>query len=111
MDLSDKRYQFLSKFKVMRIRLSKELGFLLGELIGEDLVVQKASGKGLEGLAGKVIDESRNTFLLATSLGRKRLPKASCTFLFPRWNKAVDGRILVGRPEDRTKKLAKELKL
>ncbi|HLC47731.1 MAG TPA: ribonuclease P protein subunit [Candidatus Norongarragalinales archaeon] len=95
----------------MRKKLGKEYAFLLDELIGEELRVQISSGRGLTGLEGRIIDESRNSFLLATSSGRKRIPKASCTFRFPRWGRAVDGGLLVGRPEDRTKRLAKELKL
>ncbi|MFH1750424.1 MAG: ribonuclease P protein subunit [Candidatus Micrarchaeota archaeon] len=93
----------------MRKRLGREYSFLLGELIGEHLTVLKSGSRGLEGLEGRIIDESRNTFLLATSSGRKRVPKASCTFGFPSFRATVKGIWLVGRPEDRTKKLGKDM--
>jgi ribonuclease P protein subunit POP4 len=93
----------------MRKKLGRDYSFLLEELIGLEVIVQKASSKALQGLEGRILDESKNTFLLETSRGRKRIPKATCTFLFIPQNKEVDGKLLVARPEDRTKKLSKEL--
>ncbi|MEK6954215.1 MAG: ribonuclease P protein subunit [Candidatus Micrarchaeota archaeon] len=95
----------------MRNKMGREYSFLLDELIGEQLQVLKASGKGLSGIVGKVLDESKNTFLLATSNGRKRIPKKGTTFYFPGMRLAVKGDIIAFRPQDRTKKLSKELKL
>ena len=83
------------------------LEFLSGELIGEKARVIKASGKDFQGIEGIIVDESRNTFVLDTAKGRKRLSKAQCVFFFPSAGVTADGRILVSRPEDRTRKLAR----
>jgi len=81
--------------------------FLSGELIGEKARVEKSSGKGFQGLEGKIADETRNTFVLETRKGRKTVPKKECVFFFPDAGVSADGGLLVSRPEDRTKKLAK----
>ncbi|MFH0972313.1 MAG: ribonuclease P protein subunit [Candidatus Micrarchaeota archaeon] len=88
-----------------------EYAFLLDELIGEEVKVLRGSSKHLQRLEGRIIDESRNTFLLDTPLGRKRIAKATCTFFFPSRKIEIEGEMLVARPEDRTKKLGKDLGL
>ncbi len=92
----------------MRKKLGKEFAFLLGELIGKKMKVLKASSKGLQGLEGTILDESRNVILLETVRGRKSVPKVSCTFAFLPENVEVAGTMLLMKPEDRTKRLAKE---
>ncbi|MFH1056223.1 MAG: ribonuclease P protein subunit [Candidatus Micrarchaeota archaeon] len=83
------------------------LEFLAGELIGENARVEKSSCKGVQGLEGKIVDESRNTFVILTQKGRKTIPKKECVFFFPSSGVRGDGELLVSRPEDRTKKLAR----
>ena len=87
---------------------SKEKEFLLSELIGEKVRIAKSSSKELQGLEGRIVDETRNTFLIETRKGRKRIPKAGNWFAFRL--ASVDGSLLVCRPEDRTKSLARKLK-
>jgi len=84
-----------------------EFEFLAGELIGEKTSVVKSSSKGFQGLEGKIVDETRNTFVLETRRGRKTVPKKECVFLFPASGVKADGSLLVSRPEDRTKKIAR----
>ncbi|HIH19707.1 TPA: ribonuclease P protein subunit [Candidatus Micrarchaeota archaeon] len=84
-----------------------DLVFLAGELVGERVKVLHSSGKGFQGIEGKIVDESRNTFVLDTANGRKRLPKSQCVFYFPAAAVTAVGTILVSRPEDRTKKISK----
>ncbi|MBI5225151.1 ribonuclease P protein subunit [Candidatus Micrarchaeota archaeon] len=86
----------------------EEYGFLLEELIGQNLKIKRASSKDLQGIEGRVIDESKNSFLLETSKGKKRIPKKGSTFVFESHHEAK-GNLLLIRPEDRTKKLAKEI--
>jgi len=74
------------------------------ELIGLRLRVLKSSSRGNAGLHGRVLDESRNMIILDTVKGRKMVPKKDAVFEFTLQNGAstrVDGRLLVGRPEDR----------
>lgn len=81
--------------------------FLAGELIGLRARVEKSSGKDFQGLEGKIVDETRNTLVFQTPKGRKSIPKKDCVFFFPDSGVNADGVLLVARPEDRTKKIAR----
>ncbi len=81
--------------------------FALGELIGRRVRVEKSSCKGARGIEGTVLDETLNTFVLATPRGRKRIPKKGAVFLFVEEGEMVSGSLLLHRPEDRTKKLGR----
>jgi ribonuclease P protein subunit POP4 len=77
------------------------------ELIGLEVRVVSSANKQLAGLAGRVVDESRNMLTIETAKGEKRLVKEQCVFSFrlPSGKRVrVDGSVLVGRPEDRVKK-------
>jgi len=80
---------------------------VLHELIGLEAKVVSSTNKQLEGLSGKIIDESRNMLVIETPKGEKRLAKQDCVFSFHlpsgEWMR-VDGKILLARPEDRIKK-------
>jgi len=81
------------------------------ELIGLEVLVEKAANKSLEGLQGKVVDETRQTLTLKTEKGEKKVPKVVCVFVFrlPDGKKVrVAGELLVSRPEDRIKKKLKK---
>jgi ribonuclease P protein subunit POP4 len=83
------------------------------ELIGLRVRIGKSADKSLEKMSGKVIDESYNILKIE---GKKRgekkpkeksIPKRNSIFIFALPNGVkveVDGRLLVGRPEDRIKK-------
>ncbi len=83
------------------------------ELCGLSVEVVKSTDKSLEKLRGKVIDESYNILKIeGKKRGEKRpkeksIPKRNSIFIFTLPNGVkveVDGRLLVGRPEDRIKK-------
>ncbi|MBI4019981.1 MAG: ribonuclease P protein component 1 [Candidatus Aenigmarchaeota archaeon] len=79
------------------------------ELVGLEAKVADSTDKGAIGLAGKVVDETRNTMTIETARGEKKFIKDQCTFSFlvgEKWVK-VEGSVLVGRPEDRIKKKLK----
>lgn len=80
----------------------------LHELIGLPVEVAQSTSQCFEGLRGKVVDETRNTFVLETRAGgEKRVPKKGCIFAFTLNRKKVrlEGNMLAFRPEDRPKKL------
>ena len=81
--------------------------FLAGEFIGLKVKVVRSSGKDFQGLEGRIIDETKNTFVLKTSKGIKTIPKNGCLLFFPESGVKADGSILVSRPEDRTKKIVR----
>ena len=91
------------------------------ELAGLDVSVEASPNPDLVGVAGRVVDETTGTLLVATDDGVKQLPKASTTFRFsldrgtlpasveaggddPRADEdvLVDGERLVARPARRT---------
>ena len=77
------------------------------ELIGLDVTVVASGDPGLVGLEGRVVDESRNTFLVERPDGREaRVAKRGQTFAFelPEGRATVRGEALNFAPEDRIKK-------
>jgi len=48
------------------------------ELIGLDVQVESNSEPGIVGLRGRIVDETRNTFLLETERKVLRIPKKEC---------------------------------
>lgn len=82
---------------------------VMHEFIGLWVRVSMSSDPGKKGLSGLVMDETRNTLLVETKNGeRKVLPKKECVFRFTLPDGAVvevDGKAIVSRPEDRTKKM------
>ena len=74
------------------------------ELAGLDVEVEASPNPDLVGIAGRVVDETTNTVLVATGDGVKQVPKAETTFRF-RLQEAdvvVDGDRLIARPARRT---------
>ncbi len=73
------------------------------EFIGERIEVVDAKNKDLVGVSGRVINETKNMFELDNG---KKLIKDQCKFDVYIDEKVfrIDGKLLVGRPEDRVKK-------
>jgi ribonuclease P protein subunit POP4 len=85
---------------------------LSNEFIGTTVRITKSTNVSQVGLSGIIVDETRNTFVVATKTGRKRVPKASMTlnFIFQYGTIVeVEGKLLTGRPEDRLKKTIRRL--
>lgn len=77
------------------------------ELIGLKVTVSDSSNPCLAGISGCVVDETRNTFLLETMHGIKRIPKANTSLIFDLPDKRrvkVTGSILISQPENRISK-------
>ena len=75
------------------------------ELIGLRVKITNASNPTLVGLEGEVVDETKNTLKIRTKSGVKQVLKSVCTFDLT--GTKVNGSDLVGRPEDRLKKVKK----
>lgn len=90
------------------IKITKD-NLIVHELIGLKVKIVKSSHKGLEGIKGKVVNETQNTFMIETEHGEKSVPKKGTTFSFQTSSGPVNvqGTLLNYRPEDRTKKLWK----
>lgn len=82
------------------------------EFMGTQAKVVRSTHSGYMGTSGKVLDETRNTFTIFSEEKRKMIVKDSAVFHFRFADGTVveiDGKLLVGRPEDRLKKHIKRL--
>jgi ribonuclease P protein subunit POP4 len=80
--------------------------------MGTEAKVSKSKHSGYVGLSGKIIDETRNTFTILNEGKRKIVLKDSSVFHFKFSDGTIveiDGKILLGRPEDRLKKHIRRL--
>jgi ribonuclease P protein subunit POP4 len=82
------------------------------EFIGTEGKIAESPHAGYVGICGEVIDETKNTFTLLHTGKAKSIVKNSAVFNFKFSDGTIveiDGRLLVGRPEDRLKKTVKRL--
>ncbi len=77
------------------------------ELIGLLVEVVEGTNPFQVGISGRVVDETRNTFLIETRSGDKRVPKSCNCFLFTLsqgLKVKAEGSVLVSQPENRINK-------
>jgi ribonuclease P protein subunit POP4 len=82
------------------------------EFIGTASSVASSTHAGYLGIQGKVLDETRNTFLIQQDGKTKTVVKDQAVFHFQFSDGTVveiDGKLLIGKPEDRLKKTIKRL--
>ena len=83
-----------------------------GEFIGTEGRIAESRHSGYVGISGEIIDESKNTFTILQRGKTKNVIKEAAVFRF-RFSDGtvveIDGKLLVGRPEDRLKKSMKRL--
>ncbi|MBS7607947.1 MAG: ribonuclease P protein component 1 [Candidatus Bathyarchaeia archaeon] len=82
------------------------------EFIGTEAKVAKSTNPSCVGIRGKVIDETKNTFTILHNGERKMVIKDTSVFHFKFSDGTVveiDGKLLLGRPEDRLKKRVRRL--
>jgi ribonuclease P protein subunit POP4 len=82
------------------------------EFIGLETKVVKSLNPHLVGIAGKVVDETRNTLVILQGDERKVVVKDTAVFEFALPDGTVveiDGKVVMGRPEDRIKKRPRRL--
>jgi ribonuclease P protein subunit POP4 len=82
------------------------------ELVGTHAKISKSKHRDNVGISGKILDETRNTFKIQHDGKTKTVIKDANVFQFKFHDDAVveiDGKILVGRPEDRLKKTIRRL--
>jgi len=82
------------------------------EFIGANALVAASPNMNLMGISGLVVGETRNTFALRNMGVTRSVIKEAATFYFTFNDETVveiDGKLLVGRSEDRLKKSVKRL--
>lgn len=71
------------------------------EFIGRTVVIGKSSNKDQEGLRGKIIDETKNTFTIQTTKKKVMIMKRNKEFMIG--EDMIKGNSIMKRPEDRIK--------
>ncbi len=82
------------------------------EFIGTEAEVSQSPHKGYVGLSGRVISETKNTFTLLQADKARRIIKETAVFRFKYSDGTIvqiDGKLLIGRSEDRLKKAIRRL--
>lgn len=82
------------------------------EFIGLHAKVVGSSHRGNVGIGGRVIDETRNTIIVKHEGKKKIIAKNTSVFDFTMLDGTrveIDGKVIIGRPEDRIKKRIKRL--
>jgi len=87
------------------MRITPDL--LQQEFVGIDAKVVKSSNPSQKGISGKIIKETRNTLVILHKDTEKTVVKDNAVFHFRMPDGTVveiDGKVIVGRPENRLKK-------
>jgi ribonuclease P protein subunit POP4 len=82
------------------------------EFIGLETKVVRSSNPDVVGISGRVVDETRNTFTILYNGKRRVVIKDTAVFDFVMPDGTVveiEGKIVIGRPEDRIKKRPRRL--
>lgn len=82
------------------------------EFIGAQAKVASSRHSGLKGLSGRIVDETRKTFTILQGSKRKMVVKDSSFFHIKFGDGTIvefDGKLLLGRPEERLKKSIRRL--
>lgn len=77
------------------------------ELIGLDVLVEASTNPSQVGISGRIVDETRNTFLLETGRKVLRISKSNTSLIFtlPEGRRVlVSGFVLISQPENRIQK-------
>lgn len=77
------------------------------ELIGLKVEILDTPNRGLAGMGGRVVDETRNMLIIEKRDGELRVPKAGASLVFtlPSGQRVkVAGSILISQPENRINK-------
>ena len=74
------------------------------ELIGLTIKITKAKNPSLVGLSGKILDETKNSFVIGKDSERKTVLKNHIIeLIIVEKNIKVQGKVLMKRPEERIK--------
>lgn len=90
-----------------------EKNILYSTFIGLEVSVSKSSDRKMQGIGGKIVDETKNLIVIERKDGKTvKVPKASSEFLMVLDNGKkfrVEGKKIAFRPHERPKKVAKRM--
>ena len=82
------------------------------EFIGTEARIAESRHADYVGISGQIVNESKNTFTISKAGKQSNVIKEAAVFRFKFSDGTtvdIDGKLLVGRPEDRLKKNVKRL--
>ena len=84
--------------------ITKE-NFIVHELVGLEAEIVESNDRNKKGIKGKVVDETRNLFIIESRGIEKKVPKKEAKIRLTIGDEKVevDGKAIIARPEDRTK--------
>jgi ribonuclease P protein subunit POP4 len=85
---------------------------ICSEFIEAEAKVAKSNHPDYAGISGKIVDETKNTFTVLHEGKRKIVAKNTVVFHFKFIDGTIieiDGKLVVGRPEDRLKRRVRRL--
>ena len=71
------------------------------EYLGEKVKIVQSTNNTLQGLKGKIVKETKNTFTIRTQNGDKVVTKKTCVFNIK--NHTINGENITKKPEERIK--------
>jgi len=77
--------------------------FVCSEFIGKDVEITDSENKSSIGLKGKIIDETKNIIVIKNQNKIKKINKNQNKIHFVKENITMDGKDIIGRPEERIK--------
>lgn len=86
--------------------LSQKQEIILGELISRKVKITKSNCKDLQGKTGTITNETTNTIQIKTNTKTITAPKTTCTFEINKTT--INGKLLISKPQDRTKNLSRK---
>jgi len=77
--------------------------FVCSEFIGKDVEITESENKSNIGLKGKIIDETKNIIIIKNQNKIKKINKNQNKINFVNENITINGKEIIGRPEERIK--------
>ena len=77
------------------------------ELIGLKVSIVSSPDTSIQNISGIVINETKNTFHILDNKRKKVIPKSHCVFNFTNNPDSINGKTLIGKPQNRLAKVRK----
>lgn len=81
----------------------KKKHVLTQDFIGKIIKIQDSDCKSQAGIQGKIIDETKNTLIIETQTGIKKVVKTQIKFTLNDQDYIINGKEISKRPEERLK--------
>jgi ribonuclease P protein subunit POP4 len=81
----------------------KKKEILFQDFIGKNITITKSQCISQEKIHGKIINETKNTFVIETKQGNKKIIKKQIKFIINNQNEEICGENIIKKPDERLK--------